>query len=380
MKSLYKIIIPTVLLLISACGSKSEESKEEGHEEESNTVELTPAQYQTAQIKTGTVEQKQLSKTISVNGILDVPPQNLVSISVPLGGFLKSTELLEGSKVRKGQVVAVIENMEYIQLQQDFVDYSSQLDFLEADYKRQVELSKGNVTALKSMQKAKSDYESMKSKVNGLKAKLQLLNINTDKVLSGTLTSTVTITSPINGYVTQINANIGSFINPTDVMVKIVDTEHLHAELTVFEKDVPKLKIGQKVRFTLANETIERTATVYLVGREISDERTVRVHCHLDKEDTELIPGMYLKAAIEVGANESPALPNEAIVGFEGKKYIFIDKGQYHFEMVEVTTGVSELGYTEVVLPKEFDMNSKVVVNGAYSILSKMKNAEEEEE
>lgn len=379
MKSLYKIIIPTVLLLISACGSKSEEPKEEGHEEESNTVELTPAQYQTAQIKTGTVEQKQLSKTISVNGVLDVPPQNLVSISVPLGGFLKLTELLEGSKVRKGQVVAVIENMEYIQLQQDFVDYSSQLDYLEADYKRQVELSKSNVTALKSMQKAKSEYESVKSKVNGLKAKLQLLNINTDKVLSGTLTSTVTITSPINGYVTQINANIGSFINPTDVMVKIVDTKHLHAELTVFEKDVPKLKIGQKVRFTLANETTERTATIYLVGREISDERTVRVHCHLDKEDTELIPGMYLKAAIEVGANASPALPNEAIVGFEGKKYIFIDKGQYHFEMVEVATGVSELGYTEVVLPKEFDMNSKVVVNGAYSILSKMKNAEEEE-
>lgn len=379
MKSIYKILIPSLLLLMSACGSKSEETKEEGHEEETNTVELTAVQFQTAQIKTGMVEYKQLSKTISVNGVLDVPPQNLVSISVPLGGFLKSTELLEGSKVRKGQVVAVIENMEYIQLQQDFVDLTSQLSYLEAEYKRQIELSKNNVTALKTMQKAKSDFESVRSKVNGLKSKLQLLNINTDKVLDGNITSTISIVSPINGYVTQVNANIGSFINATDIIMKIVDTEHLHAELTVFEKDVPKLRIGQKVRFTLANETTERTATVYLLGREISDERTVRVHCHLDKEDTELIPGMYLKAAIEVGANESPALPNQAIVGFEGKKYIFIDKGQYHYTMVEVTTGVSELGYTEIVPPKDFDMNSKVVVNGAYSILSKMKNAEEEE-
>ncbi|UPT65589.1 MAG: efflux RND transporter periplasmic adaptor subunit [Sphingobacteriales bacterium JAD_PAG50586_3] len=379
MKSLYKTILCATLLVISACGNKEEAKEVEGHEEEANTVEFTPAQYKTAQIQTGSIEHKQLSKTISVSGVLDVPPQNLVSISVPLGGFLKSTELLEGSKVHKGQVIAVIENMEYIQLQQDYLDNSSQLDYLEAEYKRQVELSKNNVTAVKTMQKAKSDYESTKSKVNGLKTKLLLLHISPANALKGEFTSTVTLTSPISGYVTQINANIGSYINPTDVVVKIVDTEHLHVELTVFEKDVPKLKIGQKVRFTLANETTERTATVYLIGREISSERTVRVHCHLDKEDTELIPGMYLKAFIETGANDAIALPDKAIVGFEGKKYIFIEAAQYHFTMVEVTTGVGELGYTEVTLPKDFDMNSKVVINGAYSLLSKLKNAEEEE-
>lgn len=377
MKSIYKIIVPAFLLLVASCGSKPEATEEQATQT-GNSVELTAAQFQTAQIKTGAVEQKQLSTTITVSGMLDVPPQNLVSISVPLGGFLKSTDLLEGSKVRKGQVVAVIENMDYIQLQQDYVDYTSQLNFLEADYKRQQELAKDNVTALKSMQKAKSDYESVKSKVNGLKAKLQMLGINTDNVLSGSLTSTISITSPINGYVTQVHANIGSYVNPTDVMMKIVDTEHLHAELTVFERDVPKLKIGQKVRFTLANESVERTATIHLIGREISNERTVRVHCHLDKEDTELLPGMYLKAAIEVGANENNALPNDAIVGYEGKKYIFVEKGQYRFEMIAVTTGADEFGYTEVNLPPNVDANSKVVVKGAYSLLSKMKNTAEE--
>lgn len=377
MKPIYKIIITACLLWVTACNSKPEVAEETAMQT-ANIVELTAAQFQTAQIKTGAVEQKQLSTTIAASGMLDVPPQNLVSISVPMGGFLKSTDLLEGSKVRKGQVVAVIENMDYIQLQQDYVDYTGQLHFLEADYKRQQELAKDNVTALKSMQKAKADYESAKSKVSGLKAKLQLLHIDTDNVLAGNLSSTINIISPINGYVTQVHANIGSYVNPTDVMMKIVDTEHLHAELTVFEKDVPKLKIDQKVRFTLANESVERTATIHLIGREISSERTVRVHCHLDKEDTELLPGMYLKASIEVGANNTTALPNDAIVGYEGKSYIFVEKGQYRYEMVAVSTGAGEFGYTEVNLPPNFDTNSKVVVNGAYSLLSKMKNAAEE--
>lgn len=379
MKLLYKTVFFATVVLAAACGNKPETQAQAEQKQQANTLELTAAQYKTAQIQTGSIEYKQLSKTISVSGVLDVPPQNLVSISVPLGGFLKSTELLEGSKVHKGQAIAVIENMEYIQLQQDYLDNSSQLEYLEAEYNRQLELSGNNVTAVKTMQKAKSDYESVKSKVNGLKTKLLLLNISPANALKGQFTSTVTLTSPISGYVTQVNANIGSFINPTDVMVKIVDTEHLHAELTVFEKDVPKLKIGQKVRFTLANENTERTATVHLIGREISSERTVRVHCHLDTEDTELIPGMYLKAYIETGANKSVALPDKAIVDFEGKKYIFIETGQYHYTMVPVTAGVGELGYTEVTLPPNFDLNSKVVISGAYSLLSKLKNTAEEE-
>lgn len=187
----------------------------------------------------------------------------------------------------------VLQNADYIQLQQDYVDNKSQLEFLEAEYKRQQELAKENVNSQKILLQSKTQYQSMLAKVSGLKSKLSLLGISSTQIESGNFQSTISLTAPISGYVTQVNVNIGMFVNPTDVMFKIVDTEHLHAELTVFEKDVPKLKIGQKVRFTLANETVERIATVYLIGREIGEDRTVRIHCHLDKEDGELLPGMY---------------------------------------------------------------------------------------
>lgn len=369
-----------VALIVSSCGSKSEEvNKEEHHEEEESIVELSPEQVKTINLKLGKIEIKDLSGAIKVNGMLDVPPQNLVSISAPLGGFVKSTELLQGMKVTKGQVIVVMQHPDYIQMQQDYLDVKSQTEYLEMEYKRQQELSKDNVNSQKTLQQAKSQYESASAKSAGLKAKLMLVGINSEKLTSQTIQSSVTITSPISGYVTSVNVNIGMYVNPTDVMFKIVDTEHLHAELTVFEKDVPKIKIGQKVRFTLANETVERTATVYLIGREISSDRTVRIHCHLDKEDLDLLPGMYLKAYVEAGTQSLPAVPDQAIINFEGKDFIFVaEKEPNHYKMLEVTKGISELGYTEINLGNGVSNESLIVVNGAYDILAKMKNSEEE--
>ncbi len=383
MKTEIKIItLLLIIIVITSCGGKQEHVKEESVKPEvPNMVELTDAQYKTAGITMGKIEMKSLSGAIKVNGMLDVPPQNLVSVSTPMGGFLKTTELLQGIKVKKGEAIAVMQNSEYIQLQQDFVDYKSQLEYLDAEYKRQQELSKENVNSQKVLLQSKTQYQSMLAKVGGLKSKLTLLGINTEQITTGNFQNTITIYAPISGYVTQVNVNIGMYVNPTDVMFKIVDTEHLHAELTVFEKDVRKLKIGMKVRFTLANETEERIATVYLIGREIGEDRTVRIHCHLDKEDTDLLPGMYLKAYVEAGTHEVGTLPDKAIVNFEGKDYIFINdnkKDEHQFKIIQVAKGVTELGYTEIILLDGINIDAPIVINGAYDLLSKMKNSAEE--
>ncbi len=374
------------IMLLYSCGSKQEEAKqEEHHEEKSNTVELTDAQYQVAAIETGNIESRTLSGTIQANGLLDVPPQSKVTVSAPMGGFVKETELLQGSYVKKGQVIAVMQNTDYIQLQQEYIENSSQLEFLKTEYERQQQLSKENVNSQKSLQQAKANYTVTKAKTDGLKAKLQMLNINVSSLENGSIQNTINLYSPIDGYVTKVKVNIGVFVNPSDIMFEIVNTEHLHAELTVFEKDVPRLRIGQKVLFTLANETSHRSATVYLIGREINADRTVQIHCHLDKEDKELLPGMYLKAIVETDNANVSALPDEAIVSYEGKKYIFTvadeqHPGTHHFNMIEVQTGAVELGYSEVILPQTVTLQAKIVSKGAYNLLAKMKNSEEGEE
>lgn len=346
-----------------------------------NIVSLTEEQFKSVGIELGTTEERQLSGAVNVTGKLDVPPQNVVNITAPFGGFLRSTSMLQGMHLVKGQIIAVIENPEYIQLQQDFLDTKSQVQFLEAENLRQEELAKESVNSQKTLQKSRADLESMKAKNNGLRAKLKMLNIDAEQLGPGAIRSTIELHSPINGYVTQVNSTIGAFVNPTEVMFRIVDTEHLHAELTAFERDIPRIQVGQKIRFTLANETTERTAKVFLIGREITADRTVRIHGHLDKEDLNLIPGMYLKAQIETGGKSVPSLPEEAVVSFEDKNYVFVSKeGEtHHFEMVEVSTGIRDNGIVEVHLPEQFNKQSAIVVKGAFNLLSKLKNSESTE-
>jgi cobalt-zinc-cadmium efflux system membrane fusion protein len=398
MKKIYRLLfILTILLAFASCGSKKAEVVTEEHHEEVGVVELTLSQFKRVGIEFGKVESKNMSSTIAVNGMLDVPPQNLVSVSALMGGFIKTTELLQGMQVKKGQVIATIQNPDFIKIQSQYLENKQKLKFLELEYKRQEELSKENVTASKIFQQVSSEYNSLQATVGGLEEQLKILNIDPATLTQSNIRSIVNIYAPIGGYVTVVNVNIGRYVNPQDVICEIVDTEHLHAELTVFEKDISKLKKGQKIRFVLVNESDkERTASIFLINHKISEERTIRVHAHLDKEDPTLMPNMYLKALIEVGDNKTTALPDNAVVNAGGKDYIFIKAEEtpakkpeakeanheeiYVFKAIEIKKGISQHGYTEVMLPEGFDTDhSEIVVKGAYDLLSKMNNSEEEE-
>lgn len=378
MKKYHSILIAFFLILVSqSCADrKVEQNKSQSESVSEDIVVLNEEQSKFAGIETGSLEKKSLSTGVSVTGMLDVPPQNLVNITAPFGGFLRSTALLQGMHVVKGQVIATIENPDYIQLQQDFLDTKSQLEFLEIENKRQEELAKENVNSQKTLQKSRADLESMKARNNGLRAKLKMLNLSADKLTSDAIRSVIELHSPINGYVTQVNTTIGAFVNPTEVMFQIVDTEHLHAELTAFERDIPRIKIGQRILFTLANETTVRSAKVYLIGREISKERTVRIHGHLDEEDAGLMPGMFLKATIETGNEIVLSLPEESVVHYEGKNYIFITDKEHSqtFKMTEVQTGLTENGFIEIKPQADISTSTLIVKTGAYKLLSQLKN------
>lgn len=395
------IILSFVTALFPACSSttdKAEPVAAEKPAEDPAIVDLSEEQFKTVNIQYGAVEEKNLSSVIRASGQIEAPPQQLVTVSSPYGGVVKQIPLLEGKFVSQGQVIAVLENPEFIQLQQDYLDYKSQLSYLKEELDRQQELAKENVNAKKTLQKANSEYQSMQARVQGLRSKLQLININPDKVGTANISSRTNVYASVSGYVTKVAVNVGKYVNANEALAEIADTRELHVELSVFEKDVPKIKTGQKVRFVLNNETKERLAEISLIGREISADRTVRVHSRLIKEDKELLPGMFLKGIIETGVATTTALPDKAIVQSAGKYYIFVaaaetnDKAQADttnenaaaekhiaFKRIEVTTGVSENGYTEVILPESFDKSSKVVINGAYDLLSKMNNVEEDE-
>ena len=374
-----KIILLTVIVCFSFCSNHKENEQANTTDVSENIVELSADQIKNAGIKTAKAEYKQLSNTINVNGVLEVPPQNLVSISAPMGGFVKQTELLQGMKVKKGQVLVIMEHADYIQLQENYIVASSDLYYVKAEYDRQKELNKENINSIRSLQENEMKFKNLKAKVSALEEKLRMINVDPKNLMEGKIQGSISIVSPIDGFVKEVNVNIGKYVNPTDVLFEIINSDHLHAELTVFEKDISKIKEGQKIIFTLPNENaVKRYATVHLIGHNIGADKTVRIHGHLEKEDPDLLPGMYIKADIETNNNKVLALPEKAIVLFNNHYFVFINKTGGIYQMLNIDIGATESGYTEVILKEEGNENSNFVIEGSRSLLAKLKNKEEE--
>lgn len=395
-KLFYKAIIAATLLL-AACSSKKEQAVPPKTENrDPDLVDFTQDQYKTVGVETGMVILTNLSSYFKASGTVDVPPKDLISITSPYGGTIRSTTVQEGRYVRKGETIATIENPEFVQVQQDYLESASQLVFLRQDLTRQEELVRENIAARKSLQRAQSDYNSVAARTEGLKAKLRIFNINPASLHSGNLTSRTSIYAPSNGYITHVYSNTGKYIGANELLADMANTSNIQVTVKVFEKDLSQVKIGQRMRFRATGDSVERNAEVFLIGKDIDADRTVEVHGRIINPSATLLPGMFVGAIMEVDSTVAPALPQKAIVQSAGKNYVFIlderpkgkpetanagqEEGHITFRRVEIGTGATENGYTAVRLPDNFDMKSKVVLKGAYDLLSKMNNSGDEED
>ena len=366
------------IILLSACNTKKTEAIVAVTKDE-NTVILTDAQIKNGGIVIGKMEQKEISNILKVNGKIDVPPQNMISISVPLGGYLKTTKLLPGMHVSKGDVIAVMEDQQYIQLQQDYLTANVRISFLENEYLRQKELNQSQASSDKVYQQAEADYRSQRVLITSLGEKLKLAGINTNKINENNISRSVNIYSPINGFVSKVNVNIGKYVSPTEVLFELINPTDIHLALKVFEKNLDKLYIGQKLTaYTNNNPDKKYSCEILLIGKDLSMEGNTDVHCHFEVYDKTLVPGTYMNAEIEVKNNKALTLPSDAVVRFEGKQYVYKVGGNNQFDMLEVTAGESENGFTEIIFRSTEDMRkADFVTKGAYSLLMMMKNKAE---
>jgi len=375
MKNIFIAFLATTILFSCKSENKTEETAAAPTAE--NIVTLTDAQIKNAGIVTGKIEQQNISSTIKVNGKIDVPPQNLVSISVPSGGYLKRTNLLEGMYVSKGQVLCTIEDKQFIQMQEDYLMAKAKIGYAKAEYERQKELNQSKASSDKVYQQAQTEYNSLSVLIQSYAEKLKFAGINPSKVSASNISTGINIYSPINGYVSKVNVNIGKYVTPSDVLFEIVNPADIHLALTIFEKDINKLSIGQMLTaYTNTNPTKKYNCKIILLGKDFSEDRSTEIHCHFINYDKTLLPGMYMNADIELQSQQSNALPADAIVSFESKNYIFIDKGNKQYEMTPVTVGNTENGFTEIASATDF-ANKNIVVKGAYDLLMKMKNTED---
>lgn len=380
-------ILSALIIALTACKQgNTKVAEKEAEVLPEDIVELRDDQLKLANIETGVIELRSLSGTLKVSGIVSVSPQNIATVCMPLGGFVKSISLMPGNSVGKGQTLAILENQEFVDIQQNYLEAQNKLEFAEAEFRRHSALYKDDVYSQKNLQQVTAEYKNLKAQVKALEQKLALIGIDPNKLNEDNISRSVAITSPISGFVKSINTNIGKFVAPTDVLFEIVNSDKLLLELTLFEKDADKVTTGQKIRFFINNETEQHEAVIYQTGRTISADRTYKVYASVNGICKNVIPGMYVNAMIEASGIRAASLPSDAIVSFDDKDYIFVfdrkkvesGKPFTEYKMIEVQIGVSDNGFTEIVLPKGFDISkAKVVIKGAYNLLSAKKNAGE---
>lgn len=388
----YSIIKATILSAIAvvlfSChsGSKNKAETEKAEVIPDDIVEMRKDQIKLAKIETGSIELRSLSGTLKVNGTVTTAPQNLATVCLPMGGFVKSTSLIAGSAVSKGQALAIVENQDFVDIQQNYLEAKNKLEYAEAEYKRHTELFKDDVYSQKNVQQVTSEYKTLKALVKALEQKLSLIGINASKLKEDNISSSISVISPISGYIKSVNINIGKYVTPSDVMFEIVNSNNLLLELTLFEKDADKVSNGQNIRFFVNNETEQHKARIYQTAKSIGSDKTFKVYADVDGTCKNVLPGMYVNAIIETSGDRVTSLPSEAIVSFDDKDYIFVfeknkeedGKPFTEYRMIQVQKGFSDNGFTEVKLPQGFDYkNAKVVIKGAYNLLSAKKNAGE---
>ena len=379
-----------LFLALSACNQKPEAATENENQKENaegglTTVVLTAQQFNALGMKLDTLSKRNFSSVVVANGQLEVLPQNEASVTAIIGANITSIDVFEGKKVNKGQILAYLSHPDLLNLQTRYLNAWNQLQYTDKEYQRQKRLFEEQVGSGRDFQKIQSDFLSLTGEVKNLEAQLKLLKLNPEKIKQGNIVEQVPVISPINGFIEKVNVKTGQYAEPQMQMFEVINNDHIHADLMVFEKDVYKVKEGQNVAFSIESLPGEMlSAKIFAVGKSFEQNpKAVHVHAEIENKKGLLISGMYITGRISTGEDYAYALPEGAIVDADGKQVIFIseqDKDSWKFEPVEIVTGQQEDAIVEIKLLSPLKKGTLVAMNNAYYLLSEMKKSETGEE
>jgi cobalt-zinc-cadmium efflux system membrane fusion protein len=370
-------IIALLGFVLVSCGEKTTDQTEPSSQTEAmdDRIQVTQVQFDQSKMSLGGLEEKSFPTVVTVNGMIDVPPGNRAVVNASMGGYIKTTPLLIGDIVRKGQLLVTIENPEFVALQQQYMEVNEQLTYLKAEYDRQVTMRAENITSQKSFLKAESEYKTAVARHTGLDRQLRMINISPASVRAGEISSVVSINAPISGSITKVNVSKGSYVSPATEILEIIDNDHIHLELSVFEKDILKVKKGQEIDFKIseASSAIYK-AEVHLVGTSIEANRTIKVHGHLEDESgVNFLTGMFVDASIVINSAFAKALPSSSIVTVDEISYILVlDEKQgdtYYFRQAEVEIVQESEGFSLVQFNTDLAADTQFLTKGVFNLL-----------
>lgn len=374
------IFFPLVLLIMFSCSGNIEVPATPDETSENTTVTISPEQMSVMEIQTGAPQKMKMAHTVETNGTLELPPQNRATLGTVMGGRVSNIRVTQGDHVKKGQLLATLENPEYLQLQENYLTLLNQTEYLRKELERAKKLRDQEINSEKSLAKIESDFNDADFRLKGVTAQLKLIGTDLDQLEKGVLQNSIPVRSPINGFIKTISINMGQYVDPTTMLFEIVDNEHLHIDLSVFEKDLAQVHEGQIVHFyTSANPNDILLAKIFAVGKSFEpDMKAVKVHADIMEKRDYLVPGMYVNGHIELDSLENFVLPTESIVEEGGRYFVFyaVEGKERTFNKLEVGIGVSEGAKTAVLFIDPKDASKMFVTKGAYYLNASLNQEE----
>jgi cobalt-zinc-cadmium efflux system membrane fusion protein len=380
MKTIYTFLLTTIMLTSCGTNPKPTEAKEEAAiAVESNLIQLTKEQVALAQLVTAPIQLGKMKGMVHLNGVVDVPPTGIASVSIPMGGYVQDINLIPGTYVKKGQVLATVKDPTYVQLQENYLAAKAKLIYLQQDIDRQKTLLTQEAVSKKAYQQLQADFATNQIQVKALSEQLKLINIQPDNLTTEKMTSLVQLIAPMSGFITKVNINRGKYVTPSDILLEIMDPNDIHAAITIYEKDIANFKVGMKGTVTLTQDPTKKyPVSILAVSHNINEDKTGLLHCHFEKIPANVLPGMFLSADIVVETNEAVLIPIESVQRFQGKDFIFLQTAQNEFEAMEIQVRQTNAEYMTV---NNADVKSWIgkplVVKNAFSLLGMMMNKSE---
>lgn len=377
MKKIFFIIL--LFITFISCKNNEKEKNTEPIQKirvRGDTITLNKEQLKNAGILLSVPAEQHIRQTLNASGLVYVPPQNVISISAPMGGYLKSTKLLPGMRIAKGQVIATLEDPLYVQLQEDYLSAKAKMQYVKENMERQKELNENNATSTKNYQLALSEYNQLQVQIQALTEKLRLINVNPAKVSLAAISRQISVYAPVSGFVSKVNVNMGMYVSPSEELFELINPNEIQAAITIFEKDILHFKPGMKGTVWLSNDTGKKYAVnVSLVSKNLTNDRSALVYCRFPDVAHHLLPGMFLNAEFDILSYHTKAIPEEAVVHFEGNDYVFIAGNDSTFIMKKIEAGIPADGF--IALRTDSLFNEKIVSKGAFNLLGAVKGGEE---
>ena len=295
-----KILLPIVALLC-ACSSAPTAPASTAASEAAATdsIAAAPAEEPASEVDAASGATS-VPNEPTFNGILVLPPQSRATVTLTMGGSIRSTTLLPGAYVKQGTVLATLENPEFIALQQSYLDSHAQYEFLRTEFLRQQTLAREEASSQKRFQQSKAEYLSMRSRMDAAAAQLALLGVDTTRLLAGGIIPYLDIKAPISGYAADVKMNIGRHFDVGEPLCEIVNKSDMMLRLTAYEKDLANLRAGDRVEFRvngIEGETFHGVIT--MVGQQVNNEnRSIDVYVRIEGQNPQFRPGMYAMARI----------------------------------------------------------------------------------